>query len=87
MIFFFMYKINIIKKKKIKNKKQKKATKKTRKSYQNLSEEEKQKSNNMVMNNIKPFLNMKSKGWFSIEEIVIKYGKTPYNNFQIYIKG
>ena len=79
-----MYKINIIKKNK---KKQKKATKKTHKSYQDLSEEENQKSNNMVMNNIKPFLNMKSKGCFSIDEIVIKYGKTPYNNFQIYIKG
>ena len=78
-----MYKINIIKKKK---KKQKKATKKNHKSYQNLSEEENQKSNNMVMNDIKPLLNMKSKGWFSIDEIVIKYGKTPYNNFQIYIK-
>ena len=73
-----MYKINIIKKKK---KKQKKAIKKTHKSYQNLSEEENQKSNNMVMNDIKPLLNMKSKGWFSIDEIVIKYGKTPYNNF------
>ena len=68
-------------------KKQKKATKKTHNNYQNLSEEENQKSNNMVMNNIKPFLNMKNKAWFSIDEIVIKYGKTPYNNLQIYIKG
>ena len=35
--------------------------------YQNLSEED-QKSSNMLANEIRTFLNMKNKGWLSIEK-------------------
>ena len=81
--FYYIYKrlLDTIKKKKERLKK------KARENYQDLSDEEKSKRNNivandtqeektkrdnMVANNIKIYL--KNKGWLSIENI-IKYGK------------
>ena len=42
----------------------------------------KKKSNNMLANDIKIFLNMKNKGCLSKEKITTKCGKTLHNNFQ-----
>ena len=60
--------------------KQRKAATKTRESYQSLSEEEKNRSGNMFVKNIKPFLNIKSKCWLSTEKKLIKCGKTLHSN-------
>ena len=49
--------------------------KKAHENYQDLSEEEKIKSKNMVMNSKKIFLSMKNKGQLSLEKNIIKYGK------------
>lgn len=51
----------------------------------NLTEKEKEKSDSMVDNDIKTFLN-KKKGWLSAEKVTIKCRKTFRNNFQTYIK-
>ena len=42
--------------------------------------EKKKKSNNMVVIDIKYFLNMQNKGCLSKYKIIIKCGKTPDNN-------
>ena len=47
--------------------------KKTCTRYQNLSEEEKTKIINMVVNDIEVFLKMKNKGLLSTEKIILKY--------------
>ena len=47
--------------------------KKARKMYQNLSEEEKTKIVNMLVNNIEIFQKMKKRGQLSIEKIILKY--------------
>ena len=38
--------------------------------YQNLSKEERKKSDSMIMNEIKISLKMKNMGWFSTEKIL-----------------
>ena len=53
--------------------------KRARESYQNLSDEEKEKNSNMVANDIKTFLNIKIKGWLTVEKIIIKFGKIKTN--------
>ena len=53
--------------------------KKGHEEYQNLSEEEKEKNNNMVTNDIKSFPNMKSKVWLSIGNIILNVRKNVYN--------
>ena len=53
--------------------------KKEHEEYQNLSEEEKEKNNNMVTNDIKSFPNMKSKVWLSIGNIILNVKKNVYN--------
>lgn len=40
----------------------------------------------MVVEDIKSLLKMHNKGWLSIDEILIKCGKSLHNNFQIHIK-
>ena len=70
-------------------KKEKQATRKAREMFQNLSEEEKEKSHNMVVNDTKNALNMllnflKSKCWLSIGKSILKCGKTPRYNFQMH---
>ena len=51
-------------------KKQRKASKRVGEMCQDLSKEEKIKSDNVVANDIKIFLEMKNKGYLSIEKIL-----------------
>ena len=46
--------------------------KKGHERYQNLSKEEKEKSDNMVVNNTKIYLKMKNKTLLSVEKNIIK---------------
>ena len=45
---------------------------KIHKRYQKLSQEEKEKGINMVTKDTKMSLNMKNKGWFSVEKVMLK---------------
>ena len=59
-----------------------KHTKKAHERYQSLSKEEKEKkNNNMVVNNINIYQNMKRKSLLSIK--YMKCEQTPYHNFFI----
>ena len=53
----------------------KKNTKKAIKRYQSLFKEEKEKSNNIVMNNTKICQKMKNKGLLSIEKNIVNLEK------------
>ena len=50
--------------------KQRKATKKKHEKCLNFSDDEKEKSGNMVVNDMKIFLKTKHKGWMSVEKII-----------------
>ena len=52
------------------------------KRYQSLSKEQKEKSDNMVMNDTKAYQKMRNKSLLSIEKIMIKRKKTPYYNYK-----
>ena len=52
--------------------------KKARERYQNLSKEEKEKSDNMVMNVTKISQKMKKINWLSIEKNIIEWEKMLY---------
>lgn len=55
--------------------------KKARERFQNISEKEKEKRINMVAHHIKTFLNMKRKGWFSKQKIIMKFVTVSCNSF------
>ena len=57
---------------------QSKTTKKACERYQNLSTEEKEQKNNMVVNVIKISQRIKNKILLSIEKHIIEWGKTSY---------
>ena len=50
-------------------------TQKDYKKYPNLSDGQKEKSCNMVVINIKTSLNLKNRGWLTIEKTISKRGK------------
>ena len=56
--------------------------KKTHKRYQNLSQEQKKNSNNMVVNATKISQKMKNKSLLSIEKNIIGREKTLYFNYE-----
>ena len=57
-----MHQLNIIEK----------TTRKACKRYQSLSKEEKERRNNIVINDTKTYRMMNNKTWFSIERKIIK---------------
>ena len=59
---------------------------KTRGKHQNLCEEKKKKSSNMVVIYMQTFLGMKNKSWLSIEKTLQNMEKMFRNKFQMHIK-
>ena len=57
------------------------STKEAHKWYQSLSKEEKEKNNNMVVNNTRIYQKMKNKSLLSIEKDIIKWEKAPHCNY------
>ena len=59
---------------------------KTRGKHQNLCEEKKKKSSNMVVIYMQTFLGMKNESWLSIEKTLQNMEKMFRNKFQMHIK-